>query len=218
MRQKKIRGHHRRQKQIDSWRLDNMSFDLTDYLLNEQDRYYAKIRVYPWNGISVTNSVIPEPTRKTKQKIVSALLDIYENWKSQLDKLGQPYYLKLWLFEPHFSQSQVVCAIGDSIDFYENTFYKPDNVKVLRLDNYGILKTRLNEFNYEHRLDEVHYDNTEIGDPELYASIDDFEATKQWFKKLLSKPHRTVKFKEPIGEITESYSFKKGDIWLIGKK
>lgn len=218
MKQKKIRGHHRRQKQIESWRLDNMSFDLTDYLLNERDRYYEKIGVHPWNGISVTNSAIPEPTRKTKQKIVSALLDIYENWKNQLDKLGQPYYLKLWLFEPHFSQSQVVCAIGDSIDFYENTFYKPDNAKVLRPDNYGTLKTRLNEFNYEHRLDEVHYDNAEIGDPELYASIHDFEATKQWFKKLLSKPHRTVKFKEPIGEITESYSFKKGDIWLIGKE
>jgi len=52
MRQKKIRGHNRRHKQIDKWRLDNLSLDLTDYLVNQRDRYYAKIRVQPWSDLS----------------------------------------------------------------------------------------------------------------------------------------------------------------------
>ena len=218
MRQKKIRGHNRRQKQIDNWRLDNLSLDLTDYLLNQRDRYYAKIRVHPWSGLSLTNSVTPEPTRKTKQKMLNGLLDIYEDWKKQLDKLEQPYYLKVWLFEPRFSQSQVVCAIGDNVDFYENTFYKPDTNKTIQLDNYGSSKTKLSKFNWDYRLDEDYYDNTEVGEPEIYASRQDYEETKTWFEKLLKKPHRTHKFKEPIGDITESYSFKRGDIWLGGQK
>jgi hypothetical protein len=218
VRQKKIRGHNRRHKQIDNWRLDNLSLDLTDYLLNERDRYYAKIRVHPWSGFSLTNSVTPQPTGKTKQKILNGLLDIYENWKTQLDKLGQPYYLKVWLFEPRFSQSQVVCAIGDNVGFYENTFFKPETEKTIQLDSYGTIKTKLSKLNWDYRFDEDHYDNTEVGEPEIYASRQDYEDTVKWFDKLLKKPHRTHKFIEPIGEATESYSFKRGDLWLGGQK
>lgn len=218
VRKKKIRGHKRRWKGIDSWRLYHLDLNLTDHLLNERDRYYAKIRIHPWSGLSLSNSKTPEPIRKTKQKILKGLLDIYEDWKSQLDKLGQPYYLKIWLFEPRFSQSQVVCAIGDSVDFYENVFFKPEKSKVLSADNYGELKDRLESFNWDYRLDEDHYDNTEVGEPETYASRQDYEETKIWFATLLKKPHRTSKFKEPIGDITECYSFKRGDIWLGGQK
>jgi len=92
MRQKKIRGHNRIWNEIENWRLDNLDLNLTDYLLNERDRYYARISVHPWSGPSLTNSVIPQPTGKTKQKMLNGLLDIYEGWKNQLDKLGQPYY------------------------------------------------------------------------------------------------------------------------------
>jgi hypothetical protein len=218
VRQKKIRGHKRRWKNIENWRLDNLDLNLTDYLLNERDRYYAKIRVHPWSGLSLINSVTPEPTRKTKQKMLNGLLDIYEDWKNQLDKLGQPYYLKIWLFEPHFSQSQLVCAVAENVDFYENTFFKPEERKNLNKDNYGKLKERLESFNWDYRLDEDYFDNTEVGEPEIYASRQDYEDTKKWFAKLLKKPHRTHKFKEPIGDATESYSFKRGDIWLGGQK
>lgn len=218
MRQKKIRGHNRRHKQIENWRLTNLSLDLTDYLLNQRDRYYAKIYVHPWSGLSLTNSLTPQPTGKTKQKMLNGLLDIYENWKTQLDKLGKPYYLKIWLFEPRFSQSQVVCAIGNDIDFYENTFYKPTSDKTIFLDNFGNLKTRLSKLNWEYRLDEDYYDNTEVGEPEIYASRQDYDYTVKWLEKLLKKPHRTHKYKEPIGDTTEAYLFKRGDIWLGGKK
>ena len=150
--------------------------------------------------------------------MLNGLLDIYEDWKNQLDKLGQPYYLKIWLFEPRFSQSQVVCAVGENVDFYENTFFKPEERKNLNKNNYGKLKERLESFNWDYRLDEDHFDNTEVGEPEIYASKQDYEDTKKWFAKLLIKPHRTHKFKEPIGDATESYSFKRGDLWLGGQK
>lgn len=212
MRKEKVRGQNRRYKQIDKWREENLALNFD--LLEKYNREYAEIIVHPWCDISFVKSVIPNPTRKTKKLILTGLLDIYESWKQQLDKLGQPYYLKIWLFEPRFSQSQVVCAIKDKIDYYENNFYKPDLPKIFNLANYGTLKERLEKFNWEYRLDENNYDNTEVGTPDLYASIEDYEKTRIWFDKLLKKPHRTYKFKEPIGDVTESYSFKCGDAWL----
>lgn len=215
---KKARGHKRRWNHIKNWRQDNLGLNLTDYLLNESDCCYVKIGVYPWNGLSLINSVTLEPKRKTKQKMLNGLLDIYEEWKRQLDNLGQPYYLKIWLFEPRFSHSQIVCAIADSIEFYENAFYIPERDKKIQLGNYGILKIRLSKLNWGYRLDEDHYDNTEVGEPDIYASEQDYNDSVKWFKKLLKKPHRTHKFRESVGEIIETYSFKRGELWVGGQK
>jgi len=214
MRKEKIRGHKRRWKDIENWRLDNLGLNLTDYLLNERDYYYAKIRVHPWSGISLGNSEIPQPTRKTKQKMLSGLLDIYDDWKKQLDQLGQPYYLKIWIFEPRFKQSQVVCAVGERMDYYENLFYQPETSKTFIPAFYGELKNRLQNFTWECRLDEDHFDNGSVCSPEMYATRQDYEEDKIWFNRLLKKTHRTEKLKEPIGETTELYSFKRGIVWL----
>lgn len=218
MRQKKIRGHKRRWKSIENWRIRNLEINLKDFLIDENDRYYVKIGVHPWSSLSFTNSLVGQPRGKTKEKMLSGLLDIYKNWKQQLDKLGKPYYLKIWLFETHFAQSQVVCALGDSIHFYNNTFFKPENNKKLNSDNYGQLKNRIENFTWDYHLDEVHYDNITVGEPEIYASKEQYEESKKWFEKLLKKPYRIHKFKKPIGNATESYSFKRGDIWLGGEK
>ena len=214
MRKKKIRGHKRKWKDIENWRLDHLGLDLTDYLLNRQGYDYAKIRVYPWNGIVLQNSEIPQPKGKTKQKILNGLLDIYDDWKKQLDQLGQTYYLKLWLFEPRFSFSQVVCAIGDRIDYYEKLFYQPETSKKFSSVCYGQLKKRFQNFTWEYRLDEDHFENNFVSNPEMYATRQDYEDDIIWFEKMLKKPHRTEKFKEAIGETTEMYSFKRGIVWL----
>jgi hypothetical protein len=162
----------------------------------------------------MTNSVIPMPTRKTKLKMLNGLLDIYDNWKQQLDKLGQPYYLKLWLFEPRFSQSQVVCAIDDRIDYYETNFFQPDKNKSFKPENFGQIKDRLKKYNWNYALDEDNYANSDVGEPEDYASRQDYTDSIKWFKKLLNNPHRTTNLKEPIGETTEVYSFRRGDLWI----
>jgi len=208
----KIRGHNRRQKQIEHWVRDNVSIDLADYLLNTSDRHYVKIRIHPWNGFSLKQSKTPEPSGKTKQKMLAGLLDIYTEWKKQLDESGVPYYLKIWLFEPRFSQSQVVCATGDNLQFYDNTFFKPAETKELPAGNYHDLKSRLDNLNWDYCLDEDHFDNNEVGEPEQYATLADFKATEKWYFAALKTPHRTTK----SNETTEVYSFKRGDVWTGG--
>ena len=216
MKQQKIRGQKRRHRQIEEWRLENLNlrFDLIEKYKGD----HIDIVVHPWCDISIINSKIPEPKGKTRQLMLTGLIDIYNSWKVQLDKLGQPYYLKIWLFEHRFSKSQVVCAINDRIDYYENNFFKPDNLKTLNLDNFGTAKHRLKDLNWEYRLDEDHYDNCEVGEAELYASIEDYEYSKIWFNRLLKKAHRTNRLNETDGDATELYSFKRGDLWLGGLK
>ncbi|RKD90473.1 hypothetical protein [Mangrovibacterium diazotrophicum] len=209
---KKIRGHRRRWKDIDYWVEANRELDLDELKANQ--RNYAKIWVRPWSGISITNSQIPAPYGETKLKILGGLIKIYDSWQQQLDQLGESYCLQIWLFEPRFSMSQVVCAIGDYTDFYTDTFFNPIAPKQMIPLNYGRLATEIAGFNWSYRLDEDHWDNNEPGSPDLWANQAEYEAAKKWFRQLMKKPHRTTKPEELAGTATEFYSFKKGAVWL----
>jgi hypothetical protein len=145
--------------------------------------------------------------------MLNGLIDIYHSWKEQLNEIGRPYYLKIWLCEPRFSKSQVVCALGDRIDYYENLFFKPNHVKKLETNNFGNVKDKLHNLSWDYYLDEDHIDNEYVGEPEQYLTNGDFEESKRWFIKILKKPHRTTK----INEATELYSFKRGNMWLGGQ-
>lgn len=215
MKTRKIRGHKRRWKEIDNWVDAYKNIDIDS--LKSRQRDYAKISVHPWSSISLLNSEILCPTGKTKMKIFKGLIEIYNAWKNELDQLGELYYLKIWLYEPRFLKSQVVCAIGDCLDFYTKTFFKPDDTKVLNPKNYGLLEKEVSQFAWEYCLDEDHFNNNEVGSPDMYKTLEDYEAYKNWFDKKLKKPHRFMKAKEPIGEITEYYSFNRGAVWLGGK-
>lgn len=196
--QKKIRGHKKIHRQIESWRNAYLHPDLN--LLNEYKRLYVKIMIHPFCDISVTNSKIPSPKGKTKILMLSALLDIYDSWKNKLDKTGQPYYLKLWLFEPRFSKSQVVCAMGDLVDFYNNTFTKSAKAEPLNTTQYGKLHARLKNYYWELHLDEDIYAKEEKGEPGLDEPSDNSDITK--------------KSNESTGDMLDCFVILKGNVWL----
>ena len=212
MRVKKIRGHKRRWKDIDYWVENNKNLNI-EYLDHYQ-RDYCKILIHPWSSLTLTNSIFPEPRKITKKMILLGLIDIYNNWKQTLDNLGIDYYLKIWLFDPRFSKSQVVCAIGEDIDFYENTFFKPENNRQIKSDNYGEIAPLINEFDWEYRFDEWCLDNSDPRNWGLKLSNIEFENEKRYIAKMLKKQHRTEKFDNPIGDATESYAFKIGSVWI----
>jgi hypothetical protein len=210
MRVKKVRGHKRIWREIEQWRKNNLELDPEN--LKQQHRDYTKIWIHPIRTVSTLNSRYPEPKGKTRRLILSGLIDIYDSWKASLDSLSEPYYLKIWLFEPNFSDSQVVCAIRSALDFYDSTFYKPDNISDEKLGN---MRSSLPEgFHWDLRLDEYHMSSKEIGEPEDYYSQEDYEAELQWFNKQLRKPHRTTTETDSEGKKVEYYSFKKGFVWL----
>jgi len=215
MRFKKIRGHKRLWKAIDQWKNANLPLDLETLKVRERD--YTKIYVHPYSSISMLTSEFPQPKGETRKRIIIGLFEIYEQWELQLKTLNEPYYLKIWLYEPRFSNSQVVCAIGNCLHFYDSTFHKPEISKSLNTNNFGSLEHNISKFNWEYRYDEEHMNNAELGNPEDYYSIEAYNQEKAWIQQRLKKPHRVTKYTEPIGDATEGYSFKKGVIW-IGEK
>ena len=214
MRIRKIRGHRRKWREIEKWTQNNKT--LNEDFLNKYHNDYAEIIVHPWCDLSLTNSRLPELKGKTKKLILNGLIEIYNEWKKQLEQLNQDYYLKIWLFEPRFSKSQVVCGIKERIDFYNNNFYKPDNNYKPKKINY-INHISFQDFNWSLCFDEFYFDKSDLGTPDEYDSLGEYNENKIWYDNLFKKPYRTTKFKEPIGSITESYAFKQGYILVGGK-
>ena len=209
----KIRGHKRIWRKIEQWLLNSKNINI-NYLIS-RERDYVKFSVYPWIGISrlKVRSIIPEPKAKTKQKILDGLLEIYDSWKNELDKLDEPYYLKIWLYEERFARSQVVCAIRDEIHFYDKTFSKPDSAKEIDKRKFGNNK-KLDNYKWELRLDEDIYDNFFIGEPNDYGSESEYLDSKKWFEKMLLKKHRKYSLENPTEDYYELYAFEKGKVWL----
>ncbi|WP_243347785.1 hypothetical protein [Parabacteroides sp. FAFU027] len=174
MRKQKIRGHNRRQRQIELWRLENLNLNVES--LESFYYVYSKMVVHPWCDLSILNSIIPAPKGKTRQLILEGLLDIYQSWKEQLDKSGKPYYLKIWLYEPRFSKSQVVCAVGERIAHYETLFDKPEKNKIWKSTLPARIKDRFSKLNCGYSWDEECYGNDYVGSSEAYASLSDYEA------------------------------------------
>lgn len=216
MKFRKVRGHKRRWKSIERWIENDKHLDLEYLKENECD--YSKIAVNPWNCISFSDCMIPEPKRDSKQRIISGLIEIYNSWKISLDNLQEPYYLKIWLFNQRFSNSQVVCAIGNRQNYYENLFYKPECVKELNSDSFGIIKDKIIQFDWDYRLDEEHLDFCDLKLPFIANNEELIEIEKNRIEKLLKKSHRVSQYDEPIEDIKEYYSFKIGDIWIGSKK
>lgn len=212
---RKIRGHRRRWKDIDEWVDRNKNLDL-EYL-KSRERDYAKIRVHPWSGISITESEIALPKGETRKRMLQGLIDIHDAWKSKLDSLNEPYYLKIWLFEPNFSRSQVVCAIGNALDFYEITFHKPEEQKRLVPKHYGRLSDQISRFHWEYRWDEFHFGPADLGEPEDYASLEDYGEQKRWFDHMMKKPLRNTSYQNAEGETVEAYAYHQGTVWIGGQ-
>ena len=159
----------------------------------------------------MTNSHYPEPKKETKRLILESLIEIYHWYKAQLEKRNQPYYLKLWLYEPRFSKSQVVYAIGKKINYYKELFFNPAPKAEFNLRHYGRLKSDLGKFSWESVLDEDHIDQSFLGKPEDFFNLSGYIETQKWFNRMMKKPHRTTLSKESNKEY---YSFTKGRIWI----
>lgn len=207
IRYKKIRGHKRIWKNIDNWVENNKELDLA--YLQHRKREYVKVWIPPFGNISVLNSEFSPPKGKTRKKIVDGIFTIYNNWKKQLDELKEPYYLKIWFFPNDVSKCQVVCAIGEFLDFYNITFYKPDFSKPFPENS--------RDLNWEYRHQEHHITKNDIDEPDSFYSLKDFLENKKWIENIMKNSKtRIAKSKDGNGDEIIYYSIKDCDVWIGG--
>ena len=213
VRYKKIRGQKRLLKDVDEWIERNKKLNL------DSQRDYAKIWIHPWSGISVLNSEIPEPRGEIRKRMLKGLFEIHDAWRAQLDTLGEPYYLKLWIYHKRFSKSQVVCATGDFLHFYDQTF--PDSIddKTPTKGFFNAVNNAIDDFNWDVAVDYEAYSDSDFDpdpDPDMYYSLEDYHEIMKFYRKLKKNALRSVY--EFEGTEYVSYLQRKGFVYLGERK
>ncbi|MGV2454437.1 hypothetical protein [Acinetobacter seifertii] len=188
---KKIRGEKRRIRKIKQWIDDHLDLDIA-YLKRYQCEY-VKFWVDPWDRLSLTNSQYPQPQGIYKELFFNGLLQIYMSWKEQLDFLDQPYYLKIWLFENDLKRSQVVCVIGEKIEYYQNLFEKPLDETSLGIVEWQEVSDMMKKVNWEKKIEITLYEKDWLGRPDDYKTQKNYEDTKKWFNNNVIEKYREVK-------------------------
>ncbi len=194
-------------KEIDHWVQSNKTLDI-EYLKQRQ-REYVKVWVHPFSGIFILNSEFSPPKGKSRQKILEGIFTIYHSWKKQLDELEIPYYLKIWYFPHDVLKNQVVCAIGDFVDFYDVTFFKPEATKTFPEDTKGLT--------WEYRHQEHHIRESDIEEPEMFGTYRDYLDYKKWIDGVMKNPKTRINtYQNEDGTKDTYYSIKECDVWIRG--
>ena len=149
MREKqKIRGLRKRRAEIERWISNSLSLDLDR--IKKYQYEYTKIYVYPWSNLFCNE----QPPSDYRNQITSGLIDIYMNWRTELEKLDEPYYLKIWLSYPRFMKSQVVAGIGERIQWYNNVFPPVEEDFAFPISSFTKAEEKISKLNWTPFLDE----------------------------------------------------------------
>ena len=53
-----------------------------------------------------------------RRRMVQRLVELHDSWLPQLQAMGEPFYLGLWIFEPDFRESQLCAAVEHRAEDY----------------------------------------------------------------------------------------------------
>jgi hypothetical protein len=211
LKHKKIRGLRRRQKELNQW----MEFhkEINIERLKKDGYVYAKAKFGPWANL-VTETPYPSIYRR---QLFSSLIKFYFSWKQALEKEFDHYYLRIWLFYPRFINSQIVAAIGDKADYYENLFEIQKQEKDFPLSVFNHEIDNIARFVWKTGIDEDYYLESEFKEIKIsdYSYPDAFFADQRFYRSLIKEnvPFRLIK-NEQSGKEEKLYRKHKGGLWI----
>lgn len=209
MKIKKIRGAKRRIRAIEKWKIKHLKID--EKYFTKYSRDYVKFFVDPWGSSLFSKSKFPQPNRIYKKLFIDSLFEIYYSWKNQLEDLNQPFYLKIWLFENDLKNSQVVCAVGNQIDFYEETFKEFENKKMsLKQSKHFHIMNDHEEFKWKSKTEVNILEKNYLETIDDFRSKQEFQYMKKWWKNLIDKNL----LDEVISNEDEYFVFENDFVWL----
>jgi len=197
---KKIRGWKHRIKQIEQWKQRYIDLDIEQLCLHNRD--YVKLWIDPFYRLTKRN-----PPMWYSRLLLEAMLEVCQSWSQQMRKLNEPFYLKIWLYNPNFIHSQIVVAFRECLNYYDNTFDKSNDNKAFPSHLYGKIPG-LQEFEWELAIDS---DNYWLSD--LQEDIGLGFRTDKDIEAIRNKAYKHETVKVSFGEDTV-YNVKVGDVWL----
>lgn len=197
---KKIRGWRRRIKQIEQWKQRFIDLDLEELFHNNRD--YVKLWIDPFFRLTRRN-----PPIWYSRLLLEAMIEVYQSWYEQMQRLNEPFYLKIWLYHPNFIHSQIVVAFRECLHFYDNTFEESNDKKAFPSQLYGKI-AGLQDFKWELALESEYYRLAE-----LQADVGLGFRTNKSIEVIKNKAYKQETIKVSTGE-DSVYSVKLGDVWL----
>ena len=100
----KIRGWKRRIRQIDRWGED-LKQPYLGYFLSESGRYtYERCYLSPFYRLDKRH-----PPLWFYKLIIAKFVEAYNAWEKVFEKSGIPHDLQLWLYDPSYIESEIIC-------------------------------------------------------------------------------------------------------------
>lgn len=195
---KKIRGWKRHKRKIEIWKQNAMNLDM-DYLGNYQ-RQYEKLWIHPFYALERRN-----PPNWYNQLLLDAMIEVYLEWYQKMKNENEDFYLKIWLYDPHFINSQIVAAYRDCLDFYDKTFKRRQENKEFPFDKFHSLRGKLEQFEWDLHIESDYYDENDLKE--------EGALTEKEVSRIKGKAYETIRIENGYGSFLQ-YSLDKGDVWI----
>jgi hypothetical protein len=112
---KKIRGWKRRIKQLDEWG-KHIKQPYLKHFKDVGDYTYERCFLYPFYTLEKR-----QPPIWFYKLIIAKFIMAYDEWEKIFNDLGIPYDLQLWIYDPNFMWSEIICRRvenkGDRISY-----------------------------------------------------------------------------------------------------
>jgi len=173
-----------------------------DYLAHHR-RDYAKLWIHPFYALERKN-----PPMWYNRLLLQAMIDVYLNWHKKMSKTNEPFYLKIWLFDPHFIESQIVVAYRDCLHLYDNTFDSAAVQKPFPFHQYTFLKDQLELFDWK-----LHIDSDTYMESDLMEDLHEGLMTEKEVEKIKKQAYQVTTIPWD-GKPEKVYSLQVGDVWV----
>jgi hypothetical protein len=115
---KKLRGQRRRFKALERWCQQSMTLNVERLI--EHSAEYQRLPNALWQPTRWTRgNYVTTPNPRWQRRVLELLVKIHNTWKEQLETLGEPYYLAIWITLPDFRDSQVVTSVRGRLHYYD---------------------------------------------------------------------------------------------------
>jgi hypothetical protein len=101
---KKIRGWKRRIRQVERWGESIKQPYLNYFISNRDSHTYNRCYLYPFYSLDKRH-----PPLWFYKLILSKFIAAYFDWEKAFNKIGLPYDLQLWLYDPAYIRSEITC-------------------------------------------------------------------------------------------------------------
>ncbi len=190
---KKIRGWKRRVRQVEQWG-EQIKQPYLKYFLAEGGRYtYERCYLSPFYRLDKR-----QPPLWFYKLIIDKFITAYYLWEEIFKQLNAPHDLQLWLYDPSYISSEIICHKMQNYDEVKRFSWESDLSKKFPYDKLKIPGHDLSEFDWL------------LADDEHVHFVDDFDYADFTAEDLSNDGY----IKKVQNNGVAYYTKRVGDIWI----